>query len=861
MPLEEYNRRRDFTVTPEPSGAEAPPAPGSLTFVIHKHASRALHYDLRLEIDGVYASWAVPKGPSLDTKDKHLAVHVEDHPLAYGSFEGVIPAGEYGGGTVMIWDRGVFAPVGDAGAGVAGGHLKFVLAGSKLVGAWALVRMKPRPGDKRENWLLIKEKDDGVRPRAEYDVLAAEPDSAATGRTMEQIAASGVTWTAGGVAGAPTADPAPGAVASTPTGGATAAVPVEAPFQLATLVRDAPEGGEWIHEAKYDGYRLHVALEAGKARVLTRKGQDWTARFPSIASAVEALPVSAALLDGEAVVLDADGRSDFGRLQEALSTDHPEHVAFEVFDLLYLDGFDLRAETLLRRKEVLASLLGSGVAGGTLHLVEHVAGGGRAYHAAACDLQLEGSMSKRGDRPWVPGRTRDWVKVKCLARQELVIGGWTEPAGARHALGALIVGVHDTEGALHYAGRVGTGFTEGTLAELKARLDPLAIALSPFADAPDSPGLHWVRPELVAEVAFREWTREGVLRQPAFKGLRDDKDPLTVMREEPVATDPTPPAPFPDPSSADPISAPSVVVGGVTISNPGRVLQPAGVTKADLARYYESVSAWMLPHVAGRPLTIVRCPHGAVDGGCFYQKHPEARGWPDIFGTVTIEDREGPAVYFFVRDEPGLLALAQLGTLEVHTWSSFVSDPEAPDRFVLDLDPGPEVGFPQVAAAAVTVRDALRALGLGAFVKTTGGHGLHVVTPISPGRSYDEVRAFTHAFVGFLAGQRPDLFTALMAKAQRPGRVFIDYLRNAHGATAVCAYSTRARPGATVSVPVTWDELAAGIDPADFDVRTVPVRLAGLAADPWAGYADARATLTPEVFAAVGLDGTQPLAL
>jgi len=733
-PLEEYNRKRDFTVTPEPAGAEAPPH-GGLTFVIHKHAARALHYDLRLEIGGVYASWAVPKGPSLDTKDRHLAVHVEDHPVAYGSFEGVIPAGEYGGGTVMIWDRGAFSPVGDPAAGVAGGHLKFVLAGSKMNGAWALVRMKPRPGDRRENWLLIKEKDDAVRPKEEYDLLAAEPDSAATGRTMEQIAESGVTWESNHAGGAsesdpPAPEPAPAQSTGTP-------LPTDAPFQLATLVTRAPDGDEWVHEVKYDGYRLHAALEAGKARVLTRRGGDGTERLPGVASAGGALPISAARLDGEAVVLDAEGRSDFGLLQEALSTKRPERVTFSAFDVLYLDGFDLRAETLLRRKDVLASLLSHAPDDGVLRYVEHVVGGGPEFHAASCGLLLEGSMSKRGDRPWVPGRTRDWVKTKCLARQEFVVGGWTDPEGARNAFGALLVGVYGADGALHYSGRVGTGFTEGTLAELKKALGALAAKESPFADAPAHAGQHWVRPELVAEVAFREWTRDGVLRQPAFKGLRDDKDPKTVVREDPSAApmdppDADPPAEAPDPSPGKPIT-----VGGVTITNPRRVLQPAGVTKADLARYYEAVSKWMLPHVADRPLTIVRCPHGAVDVGCFYQKHPESRGWPDVFGTVTIQDKEGPAVYFYVKDEAGLLALAQLGTLEIHTWSSPASDPEAPDRFVLDLDPGPEVAFADVAAAAVTVRDSLDALGLGAFVKTTGGHGPHVVTPTAPGGTDD----------------------------------------------------------------------------------------------------------------------------
>jgi bifunctional non-homologous end joining protein LigD len=835
-PLEEYHRKRDFGATPEPAGAPAPAGAegGPLTFVVHKHASRALHYDLRLEVGGVYASWAVPKGPSLDTHDKHLAVHVEDHPIEYGSFEGVIPAGEYGGGTVMIWDRGTFTPVGDPAAGIAKGDFKFVLDGAKLHGQWVLVRMKPRPGEKRENWLIIKEKDEFVRPHEEYDILAAEPDSAATGRTMEQIAAAGET-----LESKPADPPVSHIVSRGNASSGAAPFPVDLPFQLATLVADAPDGDEWIHEVKYDGYRLHVALRNGTASVLTRNGADWTDRFPTIASAAEALPVKSALLDGEAVVLDAEGRSDFGALQEALSAKDGDALRFEAFDLLYLNGYDLRAETLLRRKELLASLLANAPKNGPLHVVEHFTGGGPGYHAASCKLLLEGSMSKRSDRPWVPGRTRDWVKVKCLARQEFVIGGWTDPQGAREGFGALLLGVRDGRGgALRYAGRVGTGFTERTIAELSARLAPLATEAPPFADPPKKAHTHWVRPELVAEVAFREWTRDGVVRQPSFKGLREDKPPADIVRE--TAADP--PAESPGPPT----------VRGIAISNPDRVLEPAGIAKLDLAHYYDAVVDWMLPHVVGRPLTIVRCPHGATgDVGCFYQKHPEARGWPKVFGTVEIIDSGGPATYFFVNDAEGLIALTQLGTLEIHTWGSTAADPEHPDRITFDLDPGPGVEFAQVAGGARTVRDALGALGLTAFVKTTGGHGIHVVTPIVPKRGWDEVRAFAHSLVALLEREYPGRFTSFMAKEKRPGVVFIDYLRNAHGATAVAAYSTRARAGAHVSVPLTWEQLAAGVDPADYDIRSVPRRLAALHADPWAGYDAARAPLTDEAVAAV----------
>lgn len=834
-PLDEYHRKRDFAATPEPAGAPEPSttdAGSQLTFVVHKHAARALHYDLRLEVGGVYASWAVPKGPSLDPADKRLAVHVEDHPLEYGSFEGSIPAGEYGGGTVMIWDRGTFTPVGDPAAGIAKGDFKFVLSGTKLHGQWVLVRMKPRPGEKRENWLLIKERDEFARGHAQYDILAEQPDSAATGRTMEQITAEGGPAQPAALDASPTAaPPAP----DTPA--AEAPFPSDLPFQLATLVDEPPAGDEWVHEVKYDGYRLHLALEDGVARAFTRNGADWSERFPGLTHAVEALPVTSALLDGEAVAVDAEGRSDFGLLQEALATKDSRAIGFEAFDLLYLNGRDLRAETLTRRKDLLDALLEGAPERGPLHAVEHFVGHGPEYHAASCALLLEGSVSKRADRPFVPGRTRDWLKVKCIARQEFVIGGWTDPAGSREGLGALLLGVHSDSGMLRYAGRVGTGFTQRALADLRARLDTLVADASPFADPPRLAHAHWVHPELVAEVAFREWTRDGLLRQASFKGLREDKTPGDVARDQVDG-------PADPPSAGGPVT-----VRDIAITHPGRVLEPAGITKLELARYYDTVAHAMLPHVVGRPLTIVRCPHG--DAGCFYQKHPEARGWPDAFGTVEIQDSGGPATYFFVKDAPGLISLAQLGTLEVHTWGSLASDPDRPDRVIFDLDPGPGVGFAQVAEAARTVRDALGALGLTAFVKTTGGHGLHVVTPIVPQRVHDEVRTFAHGLVSALAASDPDRFTSLMAKDRRPGLVFVDYLRNSHGATAVAAYSTRARPGAHVSVPVSWDELAAGIDPASFDIHSVPERLGVQEADPWSGYDAARQPLSDAMLAAV----------
>jgi bifunctional non-homologous end joining protein LigD len=891
VPLDEYRRKRDFAATPEPEGGKAAEergrtsaegsGSGPATFVIHKHAARRLHYDLRLEIGGVYASWAVPKGPSLDTKDKRLAIHVEDHPLEYGGFEGVIPTGEYGAGTVMIWDRGTFTPIGDAEAMLAKGDFKFVLEGSKLVGAFVLVRMKPRPGEKSESWLLIKERDEHVRSSDEYDVLAEEPDSAATGRTMDEIAASGVVWTSGGVEGddppAKTAErpspksaerPARSAPDASAMGASAGPMPLDSAFQLALLVHDAPDGDDWLHEAKYDGYRLRVALENGRARVLTRNNKDWTDRFGSIARAVESLPVSSVLLDGEAIVFDAQGRSDFGLLQQALSDKADSRMSYAVFDVLYLDGFDLRAEPLARRKELLDKLGGLLPDGSPLRVVEYQSGRGPDFHAAACRMQLEGSVSKRSDRPWVPGRSGDWVKAKCLARQEFVVGGWTDAAGSRQGFGALLLGTYDADGALRYAGRVGTGFTERTLADLRSRLDRLVRKTSPFADAPAAPGLHWVSPKLVAEVTFREWTRDGILRQPSYQGLREDKDPASVVRESPMAgpgqeevrgprqgkgegppTAADPPTAG-DPAAADPPAGQAIEIAGVRISNPGKVLRPAGATKEELARYYLSVEKAILPHLAGRFITAVRCPSGT--GGeeqCFYQKHPEKRGWPKALHALPVRDREGTVDYFYAEDIEGVLSLVQLGVAEIHTWNSMAADYERPDRVIFDLDPGEGLDFADVVSAAVTVRDALGALGFGAFPKTTGGKGLHVVVPIEVDHDYDVVRDAAHKLCSWLAAADPDRFVDKMAKAQRGGRVFIDYLRNAHGATAVCAYSVRARPGARVSVPVTWDELTSMRDPGRLDIHSVPARVESMSADPWAGYDAARAALDPDAFA------------
>lgn len=857
MPLDRYREKRDFDRTPEPRGDAAPGQTARpLMFVIQRHAATRLHYDVRLEMDGVLASWAVPKGPSLDTRDRRLAVHVEDHPIEYGSFEGTIPRGEYGGGTVMVWDRGTYEPKEDMAAGMEKGSLKFVLHGHKLEGGFTLVRMKPREGDRAENWLLIKERDEHVRPREEYDVTRARPESAATGRDMDQIAAGESSDT-----------PAP--ELSVPPLLAAARLeepPGDIPMQLARLVETAPEGDEWIHEVKYDGYRVRAALENGVARMLTRTGKDWTDRFEPIARAVASLPVSSAILDGEVVVFGSDGKSDFGALQRALSTSASnDSLSYAVFDLLSLDGWDLREVPLVQRKELLRALVEAAPEPSPLRYVEHVGGDGTAFHDAACELDLEGSVSKLADRPHRPGRTPEWRKVKCLQRQEFVIGGYTDPGGSRHGFGALMLGVFEGD-RLRYAGRVGTGFTASELDAIIARLESLAVEEPPFADAPEVHGrrLHWVRPELVAEVRFQEWTSAGTLRHPSFLGLRDDKPAAQVVREsaEAGATAPTlepaqdasdPPAPPETPSAP---STAAVSVAGVRITRPDKVMWAgnghAGVTKLGLARYYERAAEHVLVHLRDRPLTLVRCPHGH-EADCFYQKHPEHKGPPGAIHTTDIVEHDGTAgVYMYVVDATGLVALAQLGALEIHAWNSHVGDVLRPDRIVFDLDPGPGVTWLQVADAARLTRDALGALGLAGFLKCTGGKGLHIVVPIVPEHDYDAVRAFARALVDRIAQHDPAGFTAKMSKAARPGRVFLDYLRNAHGATAVTPYSTRARPGAPVSVPLRWEELDSGTAPV-LGIAEVVERLESQRADPWEDYERDRRRLDADIYAALGI--------
>lgn len=844
--LDEYQRKRDFERTPEPRGA-ARSATAGWSFVVQKHDARRLHYDFRLELDGVLKSWAIPKGPSLDPAEKRLAVHTEDHPLEYGGFEGVIPAGEYGGGTVLLWDRGRWAPKGgDPRADYRRGRLTFDLEGERLQGRWHLVRSsRARRKGAKDEWLLIKARDAHARPGAGSSLVDEATTSVETGLDLERIAARRARVWSGTEGEVPRLDPA------TLPGARRGRLPASVKPVLARLVERPPDGDDWVHELKLDGYRILARVDDGEVRLLTRAGHDWTARFPAVAGALGALPVDAALLDGEVVVLLPDGRTSFQALQNLLSSaPRPRGaLAYVVFDLLHQDGVDLRPAPLVERKRALAALLDGAPA--PLRRSEHVAGQGGAFLERACAHGVEGVVSKRAQGPYRPGRQGDWLKVKCLARQELVIGGFTEPQGAREGLGALIVGYHDAEGRLRHAGRVGTGFTAAVLRDLRARLEPLRRPTAPFADrVPRLKGTRWVEPRLVCEVRFSEWTDEGLLRHPSFQGLREDKDPREVVREAPAASTPSS-TPRPPVKRRGRV----VEVAGVTISSPEKVLYPeVGVTKEELAVYYARVGAWALPRLGRRPLTLVRCP-GGCDKKCFYQKHGNKTIHADVPRVPVHGPDEEP--YVWVEAMPQLLRLVQLNVLEFHVWGSSVRDVHRADTLVFDLDPDEGLPFSRVVEAAHEVRARLGELGLASFCKTTGGKGLHVVAPVAPTLGWDDVKQFTKAFAEEFARRHPERYTSKITKVSRRGRVFIDYLRNQWDATAIGAYSARAKPGATVSVPVAWEEVTPALDPAAFTVRSVPHRLAALHADPWAELDRARVPITDAMKEAVGFGQTR----
>jgi bifunctional non-homologous end joining protein LigD len=845
--LAPYRAKRDFTRTQEPKGRQTR-AKGS-AFVVQKHAARRLHYDFRLELDGVLKSWAVAKGPSLVAGEKRLAVHVEDHPLDYGNFEGAIPAGEYGGGTVMLWDRGRWEPEGDPRKGYAKGHLTFILDGEKLHGAWHLVRMRKKPRERQESWLLIKSDDEFARSESEPDILDELPLSVKTGRSMDEIASGA----AGGAAKQKKAANQKKVARSDPPAGKPAAAKGRSPAKtsplprkiepsLATLVDRVPKGPRWLHEIKWDGYRLIAFVDQGKVRLQTRNGLDWTERFPAIAKAVATLPVRSAVIDGEAVVEDENGVSSFAALQQALSNTSrgvADAAVFYAFDLLYLDGDDWRARPLAERKARLADLLAGAPGDHALRLSEHLDDDGPAMVRNACRLGLEGVVSKRRDRPYRSGRTDDWVKTKCTDRQEFVIAGYVPSTAIKNAVGSLVLGYFD-KGRLVYAGRTGTGFTADSARDLARRLQKLRRkdpAFDAALTADQRRGAVWVEPELIGEVEFRGWTGDNVIRHAAFKGLREDKTAREVGKE--AGKEVTMAR-----SSTKTKAARSGEVAGIALTHPDRILwEEQGITKQGLAEYYVEVADWILPHVVDRPLALVRCPSGSQKG-CFFQKHSWA-GLADHILRDTVRNEKGEEEVLLVRDIKGVVSLVQAGVLEIHPWGATMADIEHPDRITFDFDPAEDVAWGTVIDGARELRERLRAVGLDSFAKTTGGKGLHVVVPLLPEAGWDEVKSFARQMAEAMEADNPGRYLTKATKKDRKGRIFIDYLRNGRGATAVAAYSTRARPGAPVSTPLSWDELSPAIRSNHFTVTNLPSRLAALPEDPWASMSKLKQRLPP----------------
>jgi bifunctional non-homologous end joining protein LigD len=862
--LQTYRAKRNFKVTPEPRGGRAKKS--GHQFVIQKHAARRLHYDLRLELDGVMKSWAVTRGPSLVPGEKRLAVQTEDHPIEYNAFEGTIPEGEYGGGTVLIWDRGTWQPEGNPHAGLKKGHLAFALDGEKLHGAWHLVRLKGKRGETKSNWLLIKSNDDFARTERDADILEEMPDSVVTGRSIPEIAEGKGrkrVWhsnrsvkdnvKAGATRGNGGAAPRKAKSARAPRRAAAAKktkasktkkksasggtrLPEFVPPCLAQLSERPPDDPSWIHEIKFDGYRIQARLEDGEAKLLTRKALDWADKFQPIADAVAELPAAQALLDGEIVSESERGMSSFSQLQQDLSEGRSDRLVYLVFDLLHLDGHDLTKESLLDRKKVLQTLLEDLPRDAVIRFSEHFEEPGSVLLRHACQMELEGIISKRANAPYRSGRGGDWLKIKCTNSQEFVVGGFAPSTVDSKAIGALILGYYEN-GQLQYAGRAGTGYSHKRARDLYGRLQPLRVAKPPFVEIPREEtaarNAKWVEPQLVVEADFRGWTHGNRIRQASFQGIREDKSPKEVVREAKATM------------TKETAGSAKTAGGGaartarkatdspaytVRLTNPDRVYwDDVGVTKKDLADFYAGIWDWISPHIVGRPLSLVRCPEGA-SGQCFFQKHASAG--IDAAHLRLVDEPDGDHV-ITIDSLDGLVSLAQSGVLEIHPRGTTADSLETADRLIFDLDPGPGTGWDDIVNAAREVRQRLKDIGLVSFVKNSGGKGLHVVLPIAPA-PWDVAKDFTRKIAEAMTADDPARYTATVKKSARRNRIFVDYLRNSREATAVAAYSTRARPGAAVSTPITWEELGAQTGADRYTVLNLQQRLAQLRKDPWA---------------------------
>ncbi|HWH84435.1 MAG TPA: DNA ligase D [Burkholderiaceae bacterium] len=815
-PLARYWSKRDFAITSEPrGGAEAPGS--ALSFVIQKHHASRLHYDFRLELDGVMLSWAVPKGPSFDPTDKRMAIHVEDHPLSYNSFEGTIPPKQYGAGTVIVWDNGTWEPAVDPHQGLKDGKLVFALHGHKMAGLWELVRIA-KPGDRQEAWLLFKKRDRFAKPRAEYDVVSALPDSViAKPLKAAPVAASGAG----------------------PAGAVKAPMPAKLTPQLATLASAAPTSGAWAYEIKLDGYRLMTKIENGKPHLITRGGHDWSNKMPGLVDALAGLGLRNSWLDGEIVVMGPTGTPDFNALQNAFDRSRTEAIEYFLFDVPYFEGHDLRAVPLVSRRQLLKQFLDEHPHARLRFSADFDADAASILESAR-RMGLEGVIAKRKDAPYESRRTETWLKLKNKLRQEFVIAGYTDRSSGEAEIGSLLLAVHDDAGALVYVGNVGTGWDAKTAAALKTRLKKSEVAASPFGAKPlhkhrwgvrDPAAQHFVAPKLVAEIEFSDWTPDSQVRHAKFLGLRIDKDAKSVKRENAVM-----------PAGPALVTAGSSVVGGIKVSHAERVIDAStGITKLELVRYYESVAEWMLPHLKGRPCSLVRGPNG-VGGELFFQKHVEPLQIADV-KELDADLWPGHAPLLEVPTKKALIASAQMNVIEFHTWNSTTRKIDRPDRVIFDLDPGEGERWERVQEGATLVHGLLQELGLESWLKTSGGKGLHVVVPLTPRDDYDTVKAFAQAAVQHLARVIPQRFVAKSGAGNRVGKIFVDYLRNNHGATTAAAFSARSRPGLGVSMPIAWDALATLKRSDQWTVRTAREHLSFQSADPWADYWACKQTL------------------
>lgn len=841
--LDDYNRMRDFVATPEPAAAKRSGKKAvkdhALQFCIQKHDASHLHYDFRLELDGALKSWAVPKGPSLDPKVKRLAIHVEDHPLDYATFEGTIPEGHYGAGEVIVWDRGVWIPQDDPAKAYAKGRLKFELQGEKLGGLWNLVRTH-MPG-KQEQWFLIKHQDGAARPESDYDVVAAEPDSVLSDRTI--VAKSKPS---------PVKKPAARARrerSSQLTGARKARLPELLKPELATLVESAPDG-EWSYEIKFDGYRVMARIDHDEVKLFTRNGHDWTHKLPEQAAALAALGLESAWLDGEMVVADEQGVPDFQALQNAFDAGRSASIVYYLFDLPYLNGVDLREVPVEARRAALATVLKPNE-NPLLRFSDTFNESPEALLDSVCKMHMEGLIGKRLGSPYVSRRSSDWIKLKCKHRQEFIVVGFTDPKGSRSAFGALLLGLHDRDsGELRYAGKVGTGFSEASLKRLYEQLKPLQAKKPSVVNPPtgvEAKGVHWLKPVLLAEVAFAEMTKDGSVRQAVFHGLREDKPTADITEERPttVKTSTT----KTKTSQATP-SQVGLEQGKVRITHPDRVIDASsGTTKMQLAEYYASVAEWILPQLKDRPVALVRAPDG-IAGELFFQKNAENLAIP---GIVTLDKALTGQPMMVINNAEALIGAVQMSTVELHTWNATSVDLHKPDRFVLDLDPDPALPWRSMVEATRLILTVLDELGLKAFLKTSGGKGIHLVVPLTRKHGWDEVKDFSHAIVSHMAKLLPERFSAVSGPKNRVGRIFIDYLRNGLGATTICAYAVRSREGLPVSVPIFREEVAELKGANQWNLHTVHERLAEVGDEPWADLKKTRQTITAEMRRRIGM--------